>query len=215
MFWIQSQLNPMRLIRRNYAPSKILWIPQKGEMKIYENLLKELWIARIKEMMERQSLIIQKRKDEETLKAWRKNMARLKEMTNPEDLKHDFIVPYDVDEDYMMMLSRWELHHPSMRTGRSKTGKRVPCKSVAEEMAEVLAALQKLHEKRFNKPSSPRSEQKALSMEIETLANLQKRLQAIKFRTAKDDMVFSLEKLKSERFKPIIVKGIKTTSDIS
>ncbi|KDR22089.1 hypothetical protein L798_02052 [Zootermopsis nevadensis] len=72
------------------------------------NLLKEMFVTRIREMLEKQAAIIQRTKDKEMLRRWRQDGPQ-------RNCKHESgELPYDTDPNYLKMPSRAELQNPKM-----------------------------------------------------------------------------------------------------
>ncbi|XP_049957019.1 uncharacterized protein LOC126473788 [Schistocerca serialis cubense] len=160
------------------------------EKKVYETLLRDLWITKIKFILEKQNEIIQKRRNTELLQQWRKDTEKLNQINRmhlENFKKHGLKIPFDTDEDYMKILSRSDLKN-SLSRGRAIKSLTVHpmIKSISQEMSEILSVLDAVANKDIHTSLAPHTVQKTASDEIQKLRQLKKKLWALRLKSAED-----------------------------
>ncbi|XP_023705062.2 uncharacterized protein LOC111863197 [Cryptotermes secundus] len=166
-----------------FQPSVCIIYRSRNEDKIHMNLLKEMFMMKIKAMLTKQAATIQKTKDEETLKKWRQNGRHMNHKLECGEL------PYDTDPNYTTMLSRVELLDPTMaRQQQNKEAQIKALKNVGEGTTEIFKSLQDLENSRKDTDLSPRSKKSIINAEIQMLEQLQYKLQVLHYQNAHQDM---------------------------
>ncbi|XP_021914486.1 leucine-rich repeat-containing protein 27-like [Zootermopsis nevadensis] len=155
----------------------------RSEAKIQMNLLKEMFVTRIREMLEKQAAIIQRTKDKEMLRRWRQDGPQ-------RNCKHESgELPYDTDPNYLKMPSRAELQNPKMaRKWQNKQAQKKALKNIDEEMSDIFKSLLELDNSWKDTGLSPQTKKTILNNEMQMLEQLQKKLQVLHFRNARQNV---------------------------
>ncbi|KAL0277406.1 UNVERIFIED_CONTAM: hypothetical protein PYX00_004699 [Menopon gallinae] len=159
---------------------------------IQERAKKDLQFARKKETLEKQARKIQRMKDKETLKTWRRQTQ-----INPEQMKildnyqqypsRNFMTdtPFDVDPEFLNMLNRTDLYRSlkEMEAAQKRKRKLIPklrvsVDDIEKQMKEIRNKLESLNITDGD-DISPRARQSHLCSKIAQMKDIQKTLQSL------------------------------------
>ncbi|XP_071627963.1 uncharacterized protein [Temnothorax longispinosus] len=152
---------------RGYKPSNRC--EGKGTNMIMEQRLQ--WISKARDLLSAQSATIQKIKDLDTIKEWRRDKRSFNKSMEKISRRNEDDIPFAIDiEDYPTIRKRIQ------NAGDADNYKREKLRSINinRKIEELTGFLQKLEITKSSEILTPKSKQKYLQTEIEKLSHFQK-----------------------------------------
>ncbi|XP_026669004.1 leucine-rich repeat-containing protein 27-like isoform X2 [Ceratina calcarata] len=137
-----------------------------------------LWYAKLKELLAKQTSKLQKMKDEDVLKEWRRDRRSYSKAIEKAMKRNEDDIPFGIDvEDYA---SIFEQNSKPKKLGPSKRGKHefITPADVNKKINELLESLNKLETKITD--DTPRTKQNLFRNEIGKLLELQSEIQNLR-----------------------------------
>ncbi|XP_043268825.1 uncharacterized protein [Venturia canescens] len=145
----------------NYKPSNRC--KNRGSDEALEMRL--LWIAKVKEMLTKQTLALQKIKDQDALKNWRRDRRSYKRSMSRAASRTEEDTPFGIDihSDGSSLKSQSKMPLQSVKTRKRHLDWAT---NIDHKMKDLYESLNQLEKSRESKTMTPRSEQKLLENEI-------------------------------------------------
>ncbi|GLV34256.1 scribble [Carabus blaptoides fortunei] len=151
---------------------------RRNVYRISEQALKDIWMKKLKEIMSKQDETLQREKSKNAIQTWRYSTKFKNKNCN---LSYRPDVPFDYDQEYDSMPTRYELRNKTLSTKRSRHLTKAKPKSINVEklISDIIQSLNDLEEEKLVE-KSPRTQMGYAGREIQRIVELQKRLSTLK-----------------------------------
>ncbi|GLG94910.1 Uncharacterized protein GBIM_01993, partial [Gryllus bimaculatus] len=148
---------------------------RRRRTKIIERILRDLWMEKVKQSLMKQERIIERKKSEVALKAWRRKFM-IPDMS--------FVRNYSKYLNKINILNNFEFKAPyDLHTDEPSITRRVEredLEALTATLEDNMAALE----------GSPEEQHKALARRVDVLTELQKRLHALRLKSTQENAYF-------------------------
>ncbi|XP_014480404.1 PREDICTED: chaoptin-like [Dinoponera quadriceps] len=139
------------------------------------------WISKARDLLSAQSATIQRIKDADTVKEWRRNKRSFSKSMEKVSRRNEDDVPFAIDiEDYPEIKKRPQKAGNYSDNRKQRKSKFAPPVNINKKIQELIGALQEFEITKSSEILTPKSKQEHLQNEIEKLSHFQKEVQYLR-----------------------------------